>query len=123
MRKALLLLFPLLLAAGEVSASCAGTQDRCAAECNGRLPEDDPARVGCVARCAADRAACEAEAGYEAAKPWLDRRVEEMKRLYEGFKGDGGVPPPPKKTPPPSPGKAPPGKSPPEDLGPTPKPI
>lgn len=92
----LLLLAPVGAGAEETASPCVKAQTRCEADCDRRLADRDAARAGCIARCATDRTVCEAEAGYNAAKPWLDQRMDDMKRFYEGFKGEKTPPPPPK---------------------------
>ena len=109
----------------KTSPVCVKTEARCEADCEHRFNEGDAAKMGCLARCAADRAACEAGAQFDAAKPWIDRRMEEMKRFYDGFKGDEKSAPPPQSPPAPKPmaPKQKPEDGRPDDLGPKPKSI
>lgn len=76
-------------------SQCGFAYDDCMFACTRRHAQDDAARVGCTARCAADHATCEAQAQYNAAKPWLDEQVDKMRRFYDGFKGEQSPPPPP----------------------------
>ncbi|MEO5372712.1 MAG: hypothetical protein H7840_00375 [Alphaproteobacteria bacterium] len=109
---------PAAAAAGDQTPPdrCRAVRDGCADACTQRHPEGDAARVGCIARCTADHAACEAQSQYDAAKPWLNDQVGKMRRFYEGFKGDGppgappGAPPPDPRTPPARPADPPGGK-------------
>ncbi|EKV32875.1 hypothetical protein C882_1713 [Caenispirillum salinarum AK4] len=74
----------------EALAACGTEFDRCTARCELSYREDAAARAGCQAACAADRAVCEAKAGYEAAKPWVAEQFRNMQRFFEGFSEKGG---------------------------------
>ncbi|WP_404379749.1 hypothetical protein [Caenispirillum salinarum] len=82
----------------EALAACATDFDRCTARCELSYRDDAAAKAGCQAACAADRAVCEAKAGYEAAKPWVAEQFRNMQRFFEGFSEKGGqapqIPPP-----------------------------
>lgn len=98
----------------EALAACGTTFDRCTARCEMSYREDEAAKAGCQAACAADRAVCEAKAGYEAAKPWVAEQFRNMQRFFEGFSEKGGRAPEP--SPPGDPGFDPP-PPPPEEGG------
>ncbi|SDH49901.1 hypothetical protein [Roseospirillum parvum] len=101
----LVLVLPLLVplarpAAGESGQSPAQGTEQAIQQCKSEhagclnacayLNGDDEARqTGCEARCAADRAACEALAGYAKVKPWLDQQKESVDRLLDGLSRDG----------------------------------
>lgn len=70
--------------------SCARDYESCVDACAQRH-QDDAARAGCIARCASGRVSCEAEAGYEQAKPWLREQFQKLEDFLRGFR-DG--PPP-----------------------------
>lgn len=77
---------------------CGEAFDACQARCGAAYPEDRAAEAGCQAACAADRAVCEAKAGYEQAKPWVADQFRKMQRFFEGFSEQGQAPdrlPPP----------------------------
>lgn len=81
----------------EALASCATSFNQCAAQCALSYREDEFAKAGCEAACAADRAVCEAREGYETAKPWVAEQFRNMQRFLEGFseKGEPALPPSP----------------------------
>lgn len=70
--------------------SCATAYGACVDTC-GATQESEAARAGCVARCAAQRATCEAEAGYEQAKPWVREQMDKLEDFLRGFR-DGPAP-------------------------------
>ncbi len=73
--------------------SCARAYGTCVDSCAERH-ETESARAGCTARCAASRAKCEAEAGYEQAKPWLRDQVDKLEDFLRGFReGPEDAPP------------------------------
>lgn len=71
--------------------ACARAYDACTAQCTRDYPDNQASRAGCGARCAGERAACEAKAGYEKAKPWVEKQIEGLQDFLDGFRGD---PPP-----------------------------
>lgn len=77
----------------EALAACGTVFDQCMARCETSYPDDEAAEAGCKAACAADRAVCEAKAGYEAAKPWVEEQFRSMQRFFEGFSERGRTPP------------------------------
>ena len=101
-------LFVLFVAPTEVVAqastpACVQAFEACARACARNNPDSAAGRQGCQARCEAERAAGEAQAAVDQAKPWVKRKVDEMWRFLEGFlSGPGGngngngndVPPP-----------------------------
>lgn len=80
-------------ASSRAEQSCLAQQEACYATCREKHPEDDPALMGCQARCTTDRAACEAVEGYNAAKPWLEEQAERIKRFLDGFINPQSPPP------------------------------
>lgn len=76
----------------EALAMCGSEFDGCTARCELSYREDEAAKAGCIAACAADRAVCEAKAGYEAAKPWVAEQFRSMQRFFEGFSEKGERP-------------------------------
>lgn len=89
--------------------ACARAYDACIAQCATDYPDNQASRAGCGARCAGERAACEAKAGYEKAKPWVEKQIEGLQDFLDGFRGDQPPPPPrsapPEAAPPPPPAK------------------
>lgn len=75
--------------------SCGRDYDRCASLCAARNPDSAAAEAGCAARCAAERAACEARAGYAEAKPWVREQMEKLRDFLEGFREGPEAPPAP----------------------------
>lgn len=67
--------------------SCASAYGACVETC-GTSQDSEAARAGCVARCAAGRASCEAEAGYAQARPWLQEQVDKLEDFLRGFRGE-----------------------------------
>ena len=76
---------------GQVTpAQCAAAYDACVGVCADKHAPKSPGMMGCEARCAAERAACEARAGYNEAKPWVEDQFRKMQEFFEGFR-DGGA--------------------------------
>lgn len=69
---------------------CEARFDTCMSACSAANPASSAGLAGCQARCAANRAACEAKAGYEKAKPWVQEQFEAMEDFFEGFREGGG---------------------------------
>lgn len=65
--------------------SCARAYGACVESCATRH-DSESARAGCATRCAASRAQCEAEAGYEQAKPWLREQIDKLEDFLRGFR-------------------------------------
>ncbi|GAA0567802.1 hypothetical protein [Caenispirillum bisanense] len=78
----------------QAAAACGQTFDACVARCERSYADDAAASAGCQASCAADRAVCEAKAGYDSAKPWVADQFRKMQRFFDGFteQGEGGAP-------------------------------
>ncbi|SDE26561.1 hypothetical protein [Rhodospira trueperi] len=75
-------------------ASCGARQETCETQCEQRHPHDDYARSGCDSVCALDRATCEANAGVEAARPFIEREARRLEEFFDGLLGDGEPAPP-----------------------------
>jgi hypothetical protein len=79
----------------DVARAADGRADRCASAHLGCvnacdvLERDDAGRAGCAARCATDRAVCEAGAGIEALTEQTDRVKGFLEGLAEGYAGGG----------------------------------
>jgi len=80
--------------------ACKSAHERCQTRCEGRHGTDDYARAGCQSVCAMNRATCEAEAGVEAAKPYLEREAERLRGFFDSLLGDDETTPPPPDVPP-----------------------
>lgn len=80
--------------------ACKAAHERCQTRCEGRHGTDDYARAGCQSVCAMNRATCEAEAGVEAAKPYLEREAERLRGFFDSLLGDEEATPPPPDVPP-----------------------
>lgn len=75
--------------------ACRAATKRCETRCEGRHGTDSYAMAGCKSVCAVNRATCEAEAGVEAAKPYIDREAERLRGFFDQLLGDDEAPPPP----------------------------
>jgi len=75
--------------------SCGDTHAACEHRCETWYPEDAYARAGCESVCSLDRATCEANAGVEAAKPFIERETNRLRDFFGGFLNDEGEAPPP----------------------------
>ncbi|MCB2101701.1 MAG: hypothetical protein KDE22_12565 [Rhodobacterales bacterium] len=87
----------LLLAAAQPAAAadtvtlqdCAQAYGACVNECARNNPSDgknpNPAAAGCETLCAGKRAACETEAGYDAAKPWVKEKYGQTVDFFKGL--------------------------------------
>jgi hypothetical protein len=80
--------------APDSAASCGMRQDSCEARCEQRHPHDDYARSGCDSVCALDRATCEANAGVESARPFIEREARRLEEFFDGLLGDDEPAPP-----------------------------
>ncbi|WP_019645200.1 hypothetical protein [Novispirillum itersonii] len=80
------------VARAETAPSCAVVQTRCDASCAARYTSE-AGKVGCQARCASERGACDASAGYDQAKPWVKKKVQSVGEFFDGLT-DGGESPP-----------------------------
>ncbi|MBB4284327.1 hypothetical protein [Roseospira goensis] len=89
--------------ADETAGACRAGHEACEARCAARYGDDDYARAGCKSVCALDRATCEANAGVEAAKPFIERETKRLRDFFDGFLGDDDAPPPPPEWPPTNP--------------------
>ncbi|KJS38823.1 MAG: hypothetical protein VR70_09255 [Rhodospirillaceae bacterium BRH_c57] len=67
--------------------TCARAYGTCVDTCTERH-DSESAQAGCTTRCAASRAKCEAEAGYEQAKPWLRDQIDKLEDFLRGFRDD-----------------------------------
>ncbi|MQX37027.1 hypothetical protein [Roseospira navarrensis] len=77
-------------------ASCAARHDSCEMRCEIRHDDDAYGRAGCESKCAIDRATCEAGAGVETARPFIEREAERLQDFFGGFlEDDEAAPPPP----------------------------
>lgn len=72
------------------SPACTNAYTSCQSACTRQHGDDAAGGSGCFARCAADRAACDAAAGYNAAKPWVKEQIDQVWRFIEGFMGPDG---------------------------------
>ncbi len=75
--------------------ACRSAFQRCETRCEGRHGSDEYARAGCESVCAMNRATCEAEAGVEAARPYIEREVERLRGFFDSLLGEEGTMPPP----------------------------
>lgn len=87
-------------ARAETALSCSAAQVKCDASCAARYTSE-AGKVGCQARCASERGACDAAAGYDQAKPWMKKKVQSVGDFFDGLTsgGDSDAPsePPPAK--------------------------
>lgn len=74
--------------------SCGTAHDACQARCDERFPGDEYAQAGCDSVCAMNRATCEADAGVEAAKPYVERETRRLQEFFDGLLGDEDPDPP-----------------------------
>jgi len=75
--------------------SCGDAHTACEHRCETRHSEDAYARAGCESVCSLDRATCEANAGVEAAKPFIERETNRLRDFFSDFLNDEGEAPPP----------------------------
>lgn len=75
--------------------ACRAATERCETRCEGRHGTDSYAMAGCKSVCAMNRATCEAEAGVEAARPYIEREAERLRGFFDQLLGDDETPPPP----------------------------
>ncbi len=68
-------------------SDCSVQFKACTAWCGVRHFDSDVRKVGCKTRCAADRAACFAEAGVDKAKEVSENGADKAKGFWEGFTG------------------------------------
>jgi len=99
-RSAAILTAAVLLAAASAQADdktvtleqCAGNYGACVADCARDNPgtpgQPNPKMAACEGGCAGKRAVCEAEAGYEAAKPWVKEKYEKSKKFLQDLLRD-----------------------------------
>lgn len=80
-----------------VDGSCRAEQAACESRCDDTHVGDDIARAGCDSVCAMNRAACEANAGVEAARPFIERETQRLMDFFGDLLGEGEEPtaPPP----------------------------
>lgn len=90
--------------------ACREAHQACTDRCSQSYGPDDYARTGCDSVCAINRASCEASAGVEAARPFLEREAERLRDFFGGLLEDGDRPrtttpsgPPSQPDPPPMP--------------------
>lgn len=67
----------------ENSARCRVDYDACKQQCVSAHPDDTGKRAPCVAICSGRHAACDAGAAYDAAKPWVEEKIEKAKPWLE----------------------------------------
>lgn len=79
--------------------ACLAEQRQCDQSCARRY-DTEAGKVGCQARCASLKAACDAKAGYDSAKPWVDRQKRSVEDFWDGLTNDGSTTPAKPKTPP-----------------------
>ncbi|MCW8861248.1 MAG: hypothetical protein OQJ76_05235 [Rhodospirillales bacterium] len=76
--------------ASQALSECAAGYDSCVALCAKAHSDSEARNMGCGAGCAAERAACEAKAGYDQAKPWVDKTMEGVKKFLDDLMKDQG---------------------------------
>ena len=85
--------------AGITLETCGRAYDACVEQCEADYGAGTVAAAGCGARCAAERAGCEAMVGVDKAQPWLEKRMKDAEEFLDGFLGkqddDGEAAPPP----------------------------
>ena len=64
-------------AKGVGSVECAAANDVCESGCETRFKPDTLDRAKCVAHCSVEYLACDVQAGYETARPWVADKVEQ----------------------------------------------
>jgi hypothetical protein len=79
----------------DVPRSCGSAHAACERWCATEHEGDDYGLAGCESVCALDRATCEANAGVEAAKPFIEREAERLRDFFDGFLGEDETAPPP----------------------------
>ncbi|MBB4265892.1 hypothetical protein [Roseospira visakhapatnamensis] len=88
------------------SAYCGAVARQCGLACQGGTEPGSAASAACEARCAVERAACEAQDALSGVEPWLDDKAEKLDRFMDGFEADpeadpgdpGAVPSPGERT-------------------------
>lgn len=70
-------------AKGVGSVQCAAANDVCEAACESKFKPDTLDRAKCVAHCSVEYLACDVQAGYETARPWVADKVEQAKKMLD----------------------------------------
>lgn len=68
---------------GIADIRCAAANDVCEAACKTRFGADTFDRAKCVAHCSVEYLACDVQAGYEKARPWVVDKVEQAKKALD----------------------------------------
>lgn len=86
-------------AKGVGSVECAAANDVCEAGCESKFKADTLDRAKCVAHCSVEYLACDVQAGYETARPWVADKVEQAKKMLDEMMRRMESKPEPKSTP------------------------
>lgn len=86
-------------AQGVGSVECAAANDVCEATCETSFKPDTLDRAKCVAHCSVEYLACDVQAGYETARPWVADKVEQAKKMLDEMMRRMESKPEPKTTP------------------------
>ncbi len=86
-------------AKGVGSIECAAANDVCEAACESKFKPDTLDRAKCVAHCSVEYLACDVQAGYETARPWVADKVEQAKKMLDEMMRRMESKPEPKSTP------------------------
>lgn len=86
-------------AKGVGSIECAAANDVCEAACESKFKPDRLDRAKCVAHCSVEYLACDVQAGYETARPWVADKVEQAKKMLDEMMRRMESKPEPKSTP------------------------
>ncbi len=84
---------------------CAREHQTCRADCETKHVDDEAKKAACLSVCSARYAACDANAAYQKARPWLEEKARQTKKFLEDLMkdlpgtGEGGATPAPE-TPP-----------------------
>lgn len=81
------------------SVECAAANDVCEAGCETKFKPDTLDRAKCVAHCSVEYLACDVQAGYETARPWVADKVEQAKKMLDEMMRRMESKPEPKSTP------------------------
>ncbi len=86
-------------AKGVGSIECAAANDVCESACESKFKPDTLDRAKCVAHCSVEYLACDVQAGYETARPWVADKVEQAKKMLDEMMRRMESKPEPKSTP------------------------
>jgi len=84
----MILMAPVMADQHTATAQCAQKYQSCQQQCNSKYTDDGTSKAGCLAKCSAGYAACDAAAAYEKAKPWLDQQTEKAKKFWDELMKD-----------------------------------